>query len=211
SNGKETKDLRLPTGAPIDPRATTNINITANLDARAEGLGPLTITNPTTSAQADAMPAEAKQYGTAVNVYDAQGNAIPVQLYFVKNEPVTADPTATPPVVGVPANSWEVYASLDGGRTVIPQSPASTNYSLGRLEFDGSGQLTNVPALNLQITATTPGVTADNTPSEPIAAPISFDVDGKSTITQFGGKFGVYDLTQNGYAKGDLTSIDIGE
>ncbi|NIC40231.1 flagellar hook-basal body complex protein, partial [Aquabacterium sp. A08] len=31
SNGKETKDLRLPTGAPIDPRATTNINITANL------------------------------------------------------------------------------------------------------------------------------------------------------------------------------------
>ncbi|NIC40210.1 flagellar hook-basal body complex protein, partial [Aquabacterium sp. A08] len=31
------------------------------------------------------------------------------------------------------------------------------------------------------------------------------------TITQFGGKFGVYDLTQNGYAKGDLTSIDIGE
>ncbi|NIC39574.1 flagellar basal body FlgE domain-containing protein, partial [Aquabacterium sp. A08] len=208
SNGKETKDLRLPTGAPIDPRATTNINITANLDARAEALGPLTITSPTGP---NALSSAAKEYGTAVNVYDAQGSAIPVQLYFVKNAPRADDPATAGVDETIPDNSWEVYASLDGGQTVIPRAPGSTEYSLGRLQFDGAGKLTNVPSLNLQIVATTPGVTADNTPSAPINAPITFEVDGKPTITQFGGKFGVYDLTQNGYAKGDLTSIDIGE
>ncbi len=203
-----TQDLKLPTGASIDPRATgtgpepNGISITANLDARAEALGPLTITNPTTPAGPDALSADAKQYGTALNVFDGQGNAIPVQLYFVKNAARADDPATTTVNEAVPANSWEVYASLDGGRNVIGGA------SLGRMVFDSSGKLASSSVNDLVIAATTPATI----PSATLTIPINLqDEAGRSTITQFGSKFGVFDLKQDGYSSGELTSIDIGE
>jgi flagellar hook protein FlgE len=185
-----TQDLILPTGSAIEPRSTgvtatspnsTGISITANLDARAEAL----------PAAAEPLTPEQKQYGTALNVYDAQGNAIPVQLYFIKSDAAV--------------NTWEVAASLDGGDTMIGGA------SLGTVVFDSAGQLdTTATTLgNITLPTATPPA---NIPSSDLSIPITLvDQTGTPTLTQFGSKFGVFDLQQDGYTSGELTGIDIGE
>jgi flagellar hook protein FlgE len=185
-----TQDLVLPTGAAIEPRSTgvtasnptsTGISVTANLDARAEAQ----------PAAAEPLTPEQKQYGTALNVYDAQGNAIPVQLYFIKSDAAV--------------NTWEVAASLDGGATMIGGA------SLGTVVFDSAGQLdtANTALANITLPTATP---PENIPSSDLSIPVTLvDQDGTPTLTQFGSKFGVFDLKQDGYTSGELTGIDIGE
>ncbi len=185
-----TGDLTLPTGSAIDPKSTgitatnptsTGISVTANLDSRATPL----------PAAAEPLTAEQKQYGTALNVYDAQGNAIPVQLYFIKSE---AGP-----------NTWEVAASRDGGDTLIGGA------SLGTVVFDSAGKLDQTATAlgNIVLATATPPETI---PSSDLAIPVTLvDESGSPTLTQFGSKFGVFDLQQDGYTSGELTGIDIGE
>lgn len=189
-----TRDLVLPTGAAIDPRASgitasnpasEGIKLTANLDARADAHGPVAVPLPPAAALTSAQ----KQYGTALNVYDPQGNAVPLQLYFVKNNAV--------------ANTWQVFGSLDGGETVL------SGASLGNVVFDSAGQLTSSTVGNIALTA---GAYAPGIPSAALTVPLTLtDADGLPTVTQYGSKFGVFDLQQDGYPPGELTSIDIGE
>ncbi|MEN9383078.1 MAG: hypothetical protein RL323_221, partial [Pseudomonadota bacterium] len=57
-------------------------------------------------------------------------------------------------------------------------------------------------------TATPPA----NIPSSDLSIPITLvDQSGAPTLTQFGSKFGVFELQQDGYTSGELTGIDIGE
>jgi len=175
------QDLVLPTGSAIDPRATgasadPGVFVTANLDSRtaiqAPPVAPLT--------------ADQKTSGTAFTAYDAQGNAIKVQVYFVKTA----------------VNTWDVVASTDGGTTI---------QALGQLPFDAAGKIdpTSPPTLADISIATDP---TTGIPSDTLTFPFNvLDSNGNSTVTQFGSKFGVYDLQQDGYAPGTLTSIDIGE
>lgn len=182
------EDLVLPTGSAIDPRLTGEILMTANLDAGADIQVATAGTSPTAPLTADQ-----KQFGTALNVYDSQGNSIPVQVYFVKTD----------------VNTWDVVASTDGGTTL---------QNLGQLPFDGAGAVdsTALAAAPLdQITlgagglATgVTGVPSDGTLNVTFA--VANDL-GEYTVSQFGSDFGVYDLQQDGYAAGELTSIDIGE
>ena len=181
-----TSDLTLPTGAVINPRATgvtpTNplsrgIEISANLDAGAE-------IQPAPTAP---LTADQKRYGTALNAFDAQGNAVAVQLYFVKTA----------------ANTWQVVASQDNGATLLAGG--------GTLNFGGNGTLpVPVPVLtNITIPAATAPATV---PSTALNIPVTLaDQADQPTLTQFGSRFGVFALTQDGYAPGELTSIDIAE
>lgn len=196
------EDLVLPTGSVIDPRRTganpdpaqQGLFLTANLDARADPqvVAPATAaTFPLTEGQ--------KTYGTATNVYDSQGVPIPLQLYFVKL------PTA---------NNWQVLASANNG---------VSGQTLGTVTFDASGKMIEpTPALaSISVRSGTPPVPADNavytsnaqTPSDgTLSFPLRLgDAAAGFTLTQFGTKFGVFDLKQDGYSAGELTSIDIGE
>ncbi len=191
-----TQDLVLPTGSAIDPRATgtsadnPGIRLTANLDARAEvpaSFVPFDPLNPTTTGVQAPLPADQKEYGTALNVFDGQGNAIPLQLYFVKSD----------------ANTWEVVGSLDGGETLVTGG--------GQLVFDANGQF-DATASTLTDFSLPAGSAGNDIPSATLTFPLSLeDSTGEPTVTQFGSKFGVFDLLQDGYASGELTSIDIGE
>ncbi|TSE34793.1 flagellar hook protein FlgE [Tepidimonas charontis] len=187
-------DLQLPTGGIIAPRATgTNpamtsdegVFITANLDANAPGQNAGVPTSPIASTL--------KTYGTALNVYDEQGVAIPVQIYFVKD-------SSTP-------QTWHV---------VVEMTPAAGGPAIGlgsgTITFGTDGLPTAPPAINFTIAA---GSFATGIPSAALTnIPIKMG-DGSAaypyTLTQYGAKFSVYDLRQDGYAAGELTSINVEE
>ena len=127
-------------------------------------------------------PTPRSTFGTSVNVYDAQGVSRPLNLYFVK--------TAT-------ANTWDVFDTLDDPAA----TPPVVGTSVGTVAFDGSGKLTSVAPLT---------VTVSPAPANPNDPPTDFDVDIVLTgSTQFGSKFGVTELTQDGHAEGKLTSFNI--
>jgi flagellar hook protein FlgE len=86
-------------------------------------------------------------------------------------------------------NEWDSYLYIDGN----PAGPVVP------LEFDANGAL-SVPA----------GGFVTYPPYDPAngANPIELSID-MSTTTQFGGDFSVNNLTQDGYATGRLTGIDI--
>lgn len=181
-----TQDLFLPTGAAIPPRATgtltgpeAGIRVTANLPASAEVLTPAT---PLDDAR--------RRYGTVVNIYDEQGNQMPLQLYFVKTN----------------ANEWTIVGRIEG----------STPYeaSLGTVQFDSAGNVTGTPTIQLPANAlaadaVSPGVPSANFPAA--AVNINIGTTGAWTLTQYGSPFAVYDVRQDGYAPGELTSIVVSE
>ena len=198
----EAQPLSFPTGAPIQAKQTSTITANFNLDARAQNaVGKAAVAaNPTATppiaAQAAVPPTPASTYGTSINVYDSQGVATPVSLYFLKNGP----------------NTWEVYTDLAVAEADLATAaaagagtPLAPTDSKGQLVFDASGKLiSGSPIPGLEILAQNP-----NTPSPEFingATGVTLDLSG---ATQFGSKFAVADLTQNGYASGDLTSINI--
>ena len=167
--------LVFPSGAPIPAKQTQNITVSMNLDARA--------TDAAGSAGPPPIPPTPRSaYGTSINVYDSQGVAIPVSLYFQK--------TAT-------ANTWDVYDKLDDP-TAVPPVVATP---IGQLVFSGTGVLTSGSPLTVTVD---PATTNPNNPPAPF--PVSIDL---SKATQFGAKFAVSDLTQDGYTAGQLTGINI--
>ena len=177
--------LNLPTGKNVDPRPSTELKLTLNLDSRVDAQ---TVGTPLT--------AENKQYGTAFNLYDTLGNGIPVQLYFIKTG----------------ANQWNVVASYQP--TNAPgDPPVETN--LGAITFNPATGRPTLPLTlaNINIPANAVNTTA-GLPAQDIDVALNFGdpLDPTSaTVTQFGSKFAVYEVTQNGYPPGELTSITVGE
>ena len=167
--------LSFPTGAPIDAKQTVGITAALNLDAR------------TPEAATAVPPTPRSTYGTSINVFDSQGVATPVNLYFVK--------TGT-------ANTWDVYDQLDNP-TAVPPVVAT---AVGTVVFDANGKLPTTPA------PTPITITVDPAPANPNNPPAPFPVTvDLSKATQFGNKFSVSDLTQDGYASGELTGIKIAD
>jgi flagellar hook protein FlgE len=179
--------LVIPTAGPIAAKATERVTAEFNLDARArDAAGVAAVTGPPAIPAIPATPRST--YGTSINVYDAQGVAAPLQLYFQK--------TAT-------ANEWTVHTGLN---TV---SPPVTFASIGTLRFDATGKLTLPATGTLNI-----GVNTIDSPNPnsttPGKLPQALTVD-LSKITHFGSAFAVSNLSQDGYASGEMTGLTIGE
>ncbi|TXH51726.1 MAG: flagellar hook protein FlgE [Burkholderiaceae bacterium] len=88
-------------------------------------------------------------------------------------------------------NQWEVHAALDG--TMFASNPVST------LDFDAAtGRL---PSTFLPFTQTVDVPAAEGGPID-----VEIDLTG---LTQFGSPFAVTEMTQNGYAPGDLAGFSI--
>ncbi|MBS0390305.1 MAG: flagellar hook protein FlgE [Comamonadaceae bacterium] len=176
--------LVFPTGSPIPAKQTKNVKAAFNLDARA----PAAAGNPSATPPVPATPRTT--YGTSLNVYDSQGVATPVNLYFQK--------TGT-------ANTWDVYDKLDDPNA----TPPVVATPIGQITFDNNGKITGPTAtppatgFALPITITPPTPNPNNLP----AYTVQINLDG---VTQFGTKFAVSDLTQDGHTAGQLTGINIG-
>lgn len=160
-----------------DPAVTTRIELEMNLNSAAE------VKDPTNAQTMDSTLASTYNNSTSVTVYDDRGQAVALQLFFQR---APSDPDGT--------GHWNVYALADGqpvnGGTLdalVPLSP--------QLVFPPDG---SAPANALDpFTIPTDGNHLD------IPA-IQLDLAG---ATQYGSAFGVTNLDQDGYAKGDLTGI----
>lgn len=123
-------------------------------------------------------------YSTSIQVYDSLGGSQAVNMYFVKSA----------------AGTWEAYAGVQGGATT----------DLGTVTFDSSGAIqsttTGTPATPTaslgQFQFTVPNTDGSATPQS-----LTLDLTG---TTQYGGKDGVNNLAQDGYASGTLTTFSIG-
>ena len=173
--------LNFPSSQPIAAKQTTTVTAAFNLDARAYDAAGVAATPgpPPTPA---IPPTPRATYGTSINVFDSQGVAVPVTLYFQK--------TATD-------NEWEVYDSLDTAATPV-----------GTITFDNNGAITGpvapAPATGFGLT-----LSVDPSPPNPNNLPAFNVLVNLDDVTQFGSKFAVSDLSQDGYASGELTGINI--
>jgi flagellar hook protein FlgE len=121
-------------------------------------------------------------YATSLVVYDSQGRDVPVNLYYSKT-------------VGTP-NSWDVFAVVEDLTVTDPP----TFQTLGAITFDANGLPTQPLAVLTPINVTT---NAD-------PAPFTIEVDIEN-MTQFGTRFSVNQLEQDGYAPGEFTGLAISE
>jgi flagellar hook protein FlgE len=187
--------LQLPTAAPIGANATTKITAEFNLDARILDNAALTAAGKTTNPRST--------FGTSLNVYDEQGVASPVNLYFEKD---------------AAANKWNIYGGIDvAAVTGPPPIPAITFPLMGTAEFDTSGKLkllgagTGTPDSAGTGLVFPPGTFASVNPNETSGLIQTEITLGLATATQFGTAFAVSNLTQDGYTAGELTGLNIGQ
>lgn len=131
-------------------------------------------------------PTPLTTYGTSLTAYDSQGNEIPVSLYM-RRVPDSAGPP--------PLNQWEVFTD--------PTSPATATASLvGTLAFGANGQLVSTTPAALTIPLVSPAA--------PVVPNFNVTLD-VSNATQFGARFAVSDLEQDGYPPGELVGVKIEE
>ncbi|ABB09962.1 flagellar hook protein FlgE [Burkholderia lata] len=123
-------------------------------------------------------------YSTSIQVYDSLGGSQAVNMYFVKSA----------------AGTWEAYAGVQGGSTT----------DLGTVTFDSSGAIKSTTTGTPATPTTSVGqfqFTVPNTDGSATPQSLTLDLTG---TTQYGGKDGVNNLAQDGYASGTLTTYTIG-
>ncbi len=169
--------LRMPTSG-INPAATQDMRIQMNLDSRKA------VTLPATGPQIVLNDPSTYNDATSVTVFDAKGQDVALTYYFQK--------AAT--------DSWNVYVTANGAPISVDGSgnplPSTT------LTFPANGSAPTAPTgpVTLNIPAS---VNANG--AQTLAIPgIQLDV---SETTQYGSAFAVTDLTQDGYAPGQLVGI----
>ncbi len=120
---------------------------------------------------------------TSLTVFDSLGRAQTATLYFRR---IDADGDAEPPAAG----SWEVHATVQG-------SEEADGVLMGQLNFTTSG------IGNFEPNDPAPTFTLDGDADD-----LELEL-GLDNVTQFGGSFSVGRLTQDGFAAGRLSSIEI--
>ena len=181
----EPEALKLPTSAPIGARQTENITAEMNLDARAA------------VAATAVPPIPLTTYGTSLVAYDAQGVEIPVALYFTKTNPGA--------IAGNGTNTWDVFTSVNGSDPTLSTPFTLTFLSNGQID---PASITPAPTLTL-ISPNDPTFDPLNPGDASVATnPITVTLN-LDNMTQYGTRFAVSDLSQDGYTAGELTGITI--
>jgi flagellar hook protein FlgE len=197
TTGVTLQPLQLPTAAPISAKATEVVRAEFNLDARATvAAGAVATAGPPPTPAIPSTPRAT--YGTSLNVFDTQGVASPVNLYFEK--------TATP-------NTWEVFTGLKD----IPAAGDNAT-PVAVLEFDPTGKLispivggTGPNSDKVGFTLPSPTTIASNNPNDAdnfLDGPLDIVLSG---ATQFGSAFAVSNLSQDGYSSGEFIGLNIGD
>lgn len=191
--------LQLPTAAPIAAKATTMVTAEFNLDARA--------LDATASAAAGVAVTPKSTFGTSLNIFDGQGVATPLNMFFVKTDTV--------------GNTWDVFPDSTTTSTAIAQvafDPSSGKILTVTPTLPAVPSATSLFGVTLVGSATPPatGSIKSANPNDSVSAGgtgfLSQDVTiDFSSVTQFGNPFSVSDLTQDGYTSGELTGLNIAD
>jgi flagellar hook protein FlgE len=173
----QARALQMPT-AGITPSATGTIAMELNLDSRAS------VTLPPTAPQIVLTDPATYNNATSLTVYDAKGQDVALTYYFQK--------AAT--------DTWNVYVTANGtpisvNGSGVPQPSTTINFpSNGGTPTSPTGTV----ALNI------PASTNANGAQTLAIAGVALSVSG---ATQYGANFAVTDLSQNGYAPGQLVGV----
>ena len=165
--------------AGINPQATSEIQIEMNLDSRAA------TTAPTVGAAIDFNDPKTYNNATSLTVYDSLGQNVALTYYFQK--------AAT--------DTWKVFITANGtpinGTAALPLATTTIVFPPG-----GGAPTAPVGPVSFDIPATANSVGAQALPITGVA----LELGG---ARQYGAGFGVTNLSQNGYAPGQLTGINI--
>lgn len=181
-----TTPLQLPSAAGT-PNATTTLSLATNLPSTATGIDPTTTpinpTDPTTYTNS-----------TSATIYDSLGNSHIVTMYYQK--------TTT-------ANTWNV-ATYAEGADIIPSS-STAPVQLGTtqtLTFDPStgGGLASTSTTSTSFTFNSTNSTQWASGAADQTVTLNF-----TGTTQNSGAFNVTSLSQDGYATGRLSGLDISD
>jgi flagellar hook protein FlgE len=175
----QARPLQLPT-AGIDPRATDAIDIEMNLDARSA------VTLPASGDRVDLDDPATYNNATSVTVYDARGQDVALTYYFQKSA----------------ADTWNVYVTANGNPISVDASGVPQPSTTITFASNGSAPLTPTGPVSIDIPATSPAGAGTTLPITGIALDLT-------SATQYGAGFGVTDLSQTGYAPGQLSGIAI--
>lgn len=188
--------LQLPTGG-IPPAVTTAVKMEFNLDSRLKTTAP----GGGTGTGLDLKDSTTYNNATSMTVYDAKGQDVAVTFYFQKAA-TAADGSDT----------WNVYATANG-------TPFDTDASGAGIAMDANGNPT-APYTTITFPPTGGSPTSPTTPIT-MAVPAGTSSRGNATLaipgiqldmtgaTENGSSFAVTDLTQDGYAPGQLTGIQV--
>jgi flagellar hook protein FlgE len=163
----------------INPQVTSQIDMEFNLDSR------LAVTAPTAGAAINFTDPTTYNNATSMSVYDDKGQDVALTYYFQK--------AAT--------DTWNVFVTANGttiGGTAAAPLPVTT------ITFPPNGSAPTSPAapIAINIPASTNAAGAAT-----LAIPgVQLDL---TSATQYGTGFGVTNMTQDGFAPGQLNSINI--
>jgi flagellar hook protein FlgE len=153
-----------------------------NLDSRGS------VKLPASGPAIDFNDTSTYNHATSVTVYDAKGHDVAVSYYFQK----------------AGADVWNVYVSAngvavrdDGGTPPVPVPVTTLTFPT-----DGSAPISPAGPIGLDIPATSNSLGALTVP----IAGVTLDMSG---ATQTAAGFGVTELSQDGYAPGQLTGLSI--
>jgi flagellar hook protein FlgE len=156
--------------AATAPQATTTASLSLNLDSSDT---PITVAF-------NANNSDTYNSSTSMTVYDSLGNPHTLTTYYVMSA----------------ANTWNVYASVDGNvlNAGNPIPPGLT--------FNDNGLLASGASANMSLTIpVTTGATS------PMTMSLQFPY---TSTTQYGSAFAPSANTQNGYSAGQLASFSVG-
>ncbi|WOB09891.1 flagellar hook protein FlgE [Piscinibacter gummiphilus] len=171
--------LQLPT-AGIEPQATTEINMEFNLDSRAG------TTLPATTPMINFSDAQTYNNATSLQVFDQRGQDVALTYYFQK----------------AGTDTWNVFVTANG--TSVSVDGAGDPAPVTTMTFPTSGGAPTAPTgpITLDIPASTNAAGAQTL----AISGIQLDL---TSATQYGAGFGVTNLTQDGYAPGQLSGLSI--
>lgn len=170
-----TAPLQMPT-AGMTPKVTTTMKMALNLNATEAVKAP-----GGSGPQIDFADPKTYNSATSASVYDAKGQDIALTYYFQKTAPDT----------------WDVYVAANGEPVSMAGGNPTPTTTL-RFGSDGRTPIAPTGPVTLNIPAVT---SANGAVSVPVSG-IQLDVAG---TTQYGSKFGVSALEQNGYGASQLT------
>jgi flagellar hook protein FlgE len=175
-------DVSAPTAA-LPARATTALNITANIDSSAPVI---------TAAWDPQDPANTANFSTTMSIYDSLGNAHTADVYFRK----TAD------------NAWD-YHVLVPGADMNPPVVGNSEIGSGALTFTTDGAL-NAETVTTAVSATFGGgATAAQAITVDFGTSVAEGGTGLDGTTQFAGPSNVSSQKQDGYASGDFSGVSV--
>lgn len=173
----------------IAPNATTDVDITLNLDSNSTDLYATTADG---AAAFSTSNSATYTNSTAVTVFDSLGNSHEMRYFFQK-------------VGGGTGTRWNLFTTIDG--TLVEATGVTATAGNDPVVFDFASSGTT-------LTYFEPAAAGNQPPSYDISGQVTpasaqtVQIDFGNT-TQFGSPFSVQALAQDGYTTGRLDSVDV--